>query len=65
MNSLDDVAEFSMSGRRSVFTLKPGTKLDSDAIADAYDEVGLKFESVTQETRPKASTYYVANAGIT
>lgn len=65
MSSLDTVAQFSMSGRRSVFTLKPGAKLDRDAIAAAYEDNGLKLESLGAEKRATAKTYYVANAGIT
>ncbi len=65
MQSLEDVAQFNMAGRRSVFTLKPGATLDQDAVAEAYKDNGLKFESLTQETREKASTFYVANAGVT
>ena len=65
MESLDDVAEFSMSGRRAVFTLKNGKKLDRDAIEEAYEDQGLTFESLTKEKRAKASAFYVANAGVT
>jgi len=65
MESLDDVAEFHMSGRRAVFTLKDGVELDSDAVSEAYASKGLTFESLETETRDKAQTYYVAAAGIT
>ncbi|MFT5290711.1 MAG: hypothetical protein ACI8QS_001744 [Planctomycetota bacterium] len=65
MDSLDNVAEFHMSGRRSVFTLNPGAKLNRDAVADAYKDQGLTFESLNSESRPEAKAYYVADAGIT
>jgi hypothetical protein len=65
MTSLDDVAEFHMSGRRSVFTMKAGAKMDEAALEAAYDDNGLVFESVEQVQRAKAKTFYVANTGIT
>ena len=65
MDSLDDVADFHMSGRRAVFTLKPGVKINRDAVADAYESKGLKLESLNSENRDRAQTYYVADAGIT
>ena len=65
MDSLDNVAEFHMSGRRSVFTITPGTKLDRGAVADAYEAQGLTLESLDTESRPKARAYYAADAGIT
>lgn len=65
MDSLSDVAEFHMSGRRSVFTLKPGAKLDPDAVAAAYKDQGLKLESLDSEMRKKPQAYLIADAGIT
>ncbi len=65
MDSLDNVAEYHMSGRRSVFTLNPGAELDSSEVADAYKAQGLTFESLDSESRPRAQAYYVADAGIT
>lgn len=65
MNSLEDVTDFHMSGRRSVFTLRPGAKIDRDAVAEAYESNGLKLESLNLEHRDRAQTYYVADAGIT
>ena len=65
MESLDGVAEFHMSGRRSVFALEPGEQLDREALSSAFEDNGLIFESVESIERPPVAAVFLADAGST
>jgi len=64
MESLDGIDELHMAGTRATFTLRKGAKLDRDDVADAFEERGMKLESLETVQRPRAKEVYRVGAGV-
>jgi len=65
MNSLDGIADLHMSGARAVFQIEKGSKLDQDAVADAFAEQGMKLERFERIERPRAAGVFLVDSGVT
>jgi len=65
MESLDGIAELHMSGARAVFVPAKGTRIDEKVVASAFEKQGMKLESFTEVTRPRAKALYLADAEVT
>ena len=65
MEAVEGIDDLHMSGARAVFTLEPGAKVEQDSIAKAFEEMGMKLESLGQEERQRAKWRYDVDAGIT
>ena len=65
MQSIDGVDDLHMAGTRATFTLDSGAEIDRDAIAAAFEERGLKLESVGTTEYPPVGDVYLVGAGVT
>lgn len=65
MESIDGIAELHMSGARAVFAPAKGMKVDEATVAAAFEERGMKLESLERIERPRAKARYTADAGVT
>ena len=65
MNSVDGIDELHMSGTRAVFALAQGSELDEDAIAAAFDERGMKLETLERIRRPRELGVVTVDTGVT
>ncbi len=65
MTSLDGISELHMSGTRAVFRSDGSARLDAETIARAFEENGLKFESLSTSERPRDLVQVRVDSGIT
>ncbi len=65
METVDGLAELHMSGTRAVFRLDAGSRVDKEALAEAFAERGLTLDRVARTETPAPESVYLVDAGIT
>ncbi len=60
IESLDVAETLYMSGARATFTLKRGSKVTDQQVADALKKRNMKLDSFSRERRPRPEVCYVA-----